>query len=180
MIKILLSIGLFLVALTILVYMLRKPVLKGQIFSILRPWYALILPPDDLYENRVKNLVIPFEIGEPYQFEFHHKYAGRYELGFITQQPLPTKYTLYDYLLTLKAQFFLDTQMIFDPAVSNQQSARWWFDGESGFTLLTYRIPDDIPIDTTIQCVITVIEANSGYFRKEEGIKLFIRKSGEK
>lgn len=177
--EIILNIIFFILLVIGALYLIRIPVLKGKLCSSLRHWYELITPPEDLYDSLGETLIIPDEQNRDYSFEFSAKYIGLYGIQFITAEHLPSTYNPSDFALSLRIRFVSDHKAILGPLITEMQSP-WWGIKEAGFTLFTFRVPEDAHLEENIKCEVQVVSTSYGYFTRGEKIKVCIKRLSEK
>ena len=158
--------------------LLRGPVLRGKALVWFRPFYLWIYPPRGLYER--------FEVGRVdlskpgvLTFEYSPKYFGEYEVGILVERRIQMPKKSYDFGFSGTITALVKNAAAWTTKVGTNPLP-WWGPDSSGFTLATFRVPRDVPLDQTSQFVLRV-ETASALFGHEYGKgTMYVSKQPEK
>ena len=104
--------------------------------------------------------------GSSVKFQIEHPYRGKYALSMIvdglTMDPVKT----YGYDAILKVKIYTDTKIYLEKTVANKVSPFWGTEGESGFTILRYRCPDECPLDKPVTVEVTVEKPSASFYKR--------------
>ena len=152
---------------------MRTAVLRGKLlsgFPRLRKLVLSLFPPADLYRPLVD---LPLE-SSTVSFGMTHKYAGAHEAGVITLQPMPMPLPG-EPDLSAKLVARVGGKIIFSS--DRISTAPWWGRSQSGFTLLRYTVPEDLPLGVSVECDLQVRQGKSLF--QPQLARAYVRKSSE-
>jgi hypothetical protein len=156
----------------------RQPILEGRFLEAARPLYMLVAPPADLYTPLVISPAVLDVSPASYRFSFEHKYAGSHKLGISVEKQVPMPVDTYDWGARYRVVFSVEGKTLKTEIVGASPSP-WWRQNESGFSLLSFEVPRDLPRGKLIACEILVLEPGQGFHSKYGSSSFYIRKSGE-
>ena len=146
--------------------LLRGPVLRGKALSWFRPFYLWIYPPAGLYD-RIEVGHVDLSRPGVLKFEFSPKYSGEHELGISAERRIEMPKKSYDFGLTGTVTALANGVVCWTKSVGSNPLP-WWGSSASGFTLATFLVPRDLPLDQASQFIFRV-ESASPQFEKEYG-----------
>jgi hypothetical protein len=168
---------LFLAGVAGAILLLRIPVLEGKLLGSLRPYYTLLLPPQDLYEP-----VVRFDIGPAHQettqtFAFSHRYVGSYTAGIYVEKTFSLHETpAWDARLELRCTSGGASLIVED--LGAKPSPFLGLRG-NGFSLLSYQVPRDLPQGTKTQCRLRVIGGGEQLVTRFGQTEFFVAKASD-
>ena len=110
---------------------------------------------------------------------FRHKYVGKHVVGVLTSKPVPQGVPSYRATFQLSLKCLAKGKLTFDKQIHGI-SAPWWSRSESGFTLIDYNVPKDLPLEEEVECVVAVDVADPEFEGQYGPLRLFVRKDTEK
>ncbi len=167
-----------LVVLAVTLTVARQSVLEGRYLESVRPLYMLIAPPADLYKPLAISPAVLDVNAARYHFSFEHKYAGTHELGISVEKQIPMPVKTYAWGAQYQVVFSVDGEILKTEIVGANPSP-WWSQNSSGFSLLRYEVPSDLPLGKKIACEIVAVKPGQGFHSQYGSSSFFIRKSGE-
>jgi len=145
----------------------------------LRWIFASIAPPED-YFTRLGVLSISFaEMGAGGALKFRHKYVGKHVAGLLASKPVPQGVPSYSANFQISLIFLVNGKSVLEKKI-NTVVGPWWSLSEAGFTLFDYDVPNGMPIDQDIECVIRIVVADPDFERLYGPVSVFVRKEFEK
>lgn len=156
----------------------RQPILEGRYAESVRPLYMLITPPTDLYAPLAVSPAVLDEKTASYRFVIEHKYAGTHELGVSVEKQIPMPVRTYDWGARYRVVFSVEGKPI-KTEIFGANPSPWWRQYESGFSLLSYEVPRDLPLGKPIVCEIVALEPGQGFHSQYGSSSFYISKSAE-
>lgn len=145
--------------------------LRGKF--VLRELSELGRPPADLFQP-LFNLQLP-SCGRC-AINFSHKYDGPYEMGLLVAGRLPMPIEMAAWNVHINVELKAREQLL--RRTIGEEMAPWWSTSNCGFTLLRYRVPDDLPANEEIDAAILVemLKLPS----EHSPVSLFVRRASNK
>lgn len=178
MTKAVLWIGGVLAIVVVAIAVTRQPILERRYAESARLLYMLIAPPADLYSPLAASPAVLDEKAASYRFVFEHKYAGTHELGVSVEKQVPMPVQTYDWGARYRVVFYVEGKPIKTEIVGANPSP-WWGQNDSGFSLLSYEVPRDLPLGKPIICEIVTLQPGQDFHSKYGSSSFFVSKSGE-
>lgn len=119
--------------------------------------------------------------GSKYRFDFENKYPGTYDVGILLFNFKFEEYmgpSNFNKTMKLKLQinFYAHSKLIMSRLIENRYSPFQGIGTPSGFGLMLYEVPKEIPLKTKISCEVIVIEPDDELFKTSGPISFYIRK----
>jgi hypothetical protein len=160
-------------------FLLRELILRGYLLAPLRIFLQEFFAPGGMFKRRQFGRLDLSGDGGKVNLVNSHSYVGDYELGisFSKRLPMPLPRKDLDVNITITATSY--------GAVMRSWSAGddpipWWDEGCSGFVLIRFNVPLDIPRLEEIEFELSV-ERGSPFPTREYGdANIYIGKSSEK
>lgn len=144
---------------------------------------GIFYQPKDFYEYLVKEEVGISEKGLTRRYVFSNKYAGNHVAGILLDNfspdllfnPLSQKYKL---KLKMEVKFYYQNEIVKTYFVDTTYSP---FIGQrgSGFSLIYYKSPIDLPLKKQLVCEINIIEPDEELERLYGPIRFYISKMSD-
>lgn len=128
------------------------------------PLFNLLFSPSDLYEPLAISEITVSEGGAKIAKEFSNKYPGSHTVGILVSNPTSVGES-YDMDFTVKIQIAENGIIKEDKVISEPYFPFWGAKSNSGIALLHYRVPDDLPLNSNQEVIVT-IEKPSQLFEK--------------
>lgn len=132
--------------------------------------YALFGWPKDLY-NKILDVPIDWSIqGKKYSVSFSHKYKGTYEFGISVTKRIPFPLETHEWDFEMHIECFSEGQKYINTNTVAQPNP-WWKGrfirnpDENGFSILKFRVPQDMPLKQTINCTINPTKAAAEFIK---------------
>lgn len=167
------------VSCVLLILALRESALRGWGPPILRLIFQEMLPPGGLYAKRVFSTIDLAIPGQTKSIEFEHSYVGDYELGVTSARrlPMPLPRNGLGTMLTVRA---VTSSALLKEWSAGDQPVPWWTEDASGFAVVRYNVPRDVPRTRAITFLVTVIDGSTFFERAYGNAFLYIGKASEK
>lgn len=156
---------------------------EGGLVKNLKSFRNWVSPPKDYYVPLVKDDVDISKKGITKTIGLKHKYEGNYSLGIFLEHfsddlyyvPLSKRYKL---KLKMEISFYNNNILILTRNIDSSEP----FIGEfgSGFALLLYKVPQEIPVNTDLVVKVTILEPDKYLFDTYGPSKLYISKMSDK
>ena len=148
------------------IYLARKPIQQGYIFSHLGPLLNLLSPPDDLYAPLAEEQLVSAK--RTYLMHVAHKYVGDHAIEIVipSEGSVGTQGQIQ---LGISAKFFHANQVVFQSAEKNGWP--FWGINSHGFGFVRYSVPSDIPVRKPLHVEITV-QGDIESFLRENGTSM--------
>jgi hypothetical protein len=165
-------------ALVVIVWLLREPVLRGNSPSWLRPFYLWFFPPVGFYE-RIKLVPIDFSAPGNFEFQFSPRYVGDHEIGVIVDRKITMPKKSYDFDFSGVLGAAQGETKLWSRTVG-LGPLPWWDANSNGFVFARFSVPTDFPLDHPIHFFLK-IETGSKLFDREYGkATVYVNKKPEK
>ncbi|MDH5573393.1 MAG: hypothetical protein OEY89_16640 [Gammaproteobacteria bacterium] len=137
--------------------------------------YNYIFSPSDLYHHLSNTNFDLSETGLSKTLEITHKYPGNHRVSIIVEKPVEPG-ILYDSKFIVKISISNGENILFERTVSD--SSAWFYGGKdnSGFTLMDYKIQNELLLGAPLSAQITVIEGNSKFASQYGNQRIVINK----
>ena len=158
-------------------YVLRVPICKGRYMPFARDWVHLFLPPEDLYTSRLDEHVNVSKCGSN-KYEISFNYIVPYRASIFPRDVSDKlKGKEYDTTLEMSMEFYIDDKSVLkiEPMVHYDE---FWGLGSGHGPTCKIQIPTELPLDTKVTCVLTVIEPDE-YLNKNSNMRIIIGKQSE-
>lgn len=139
------------------------------------PLYNLFFSPSDLYSNLAESAFDLTEKGFTKKLEVTHIYPGNHWVALLVEKPAEL-FEKYDSDFEVQITIISKNKVMLDSTVSDSS---FWFLGHkdrSGFALLTYKIPDIVPIGTSLTFTVKVLKPSPEFAKKYGKQRIIISK----
>ena len=143
--------------------------------SRIREWFS---PPQDLYSPLI---VIDIDLSDRsnFQFSYEHRHKGPHALGLEVEYKVPLGVSRYDwggrFKVTCTAREGRQLQRD-----CGQSPSPWWGDRKSGFYLIYFSVPQDLPVAEPIECIFEVLECGTWNTDQYGDAALFVQRISDK
>lgn len=141
-----------------------------------------VLRPKDLYSELVRGEIDISHKGDKKIFTFKNKYAGKHDVGLLLENFRDDLYfdqnTRTAIELKMEINFLVDGKSIMTRQISGGYSPFMGRTG-SGFSAMHYIVPDELPINEPISCVVQIVEPDA-HLNKYAPAHFSIRKISDK
>ena len=137
--------------------------------------YNYIFSPSDLYHHLSESSFDLSEGSLTKTLEITHKYPGNHRIAIFVEKPVDPG-VLYNSDFIVKINISNGDKVLFERTVSDSSA---WFHGgndNSGFTLMTYKIQDELLLDVPLSAQIEVIEASADFTNQYGSQRVIINK----
>ena len=137
--------------------------------------YNFFFSPPDLYNNLAEASFDLTETGASTRLEVTHIYPGNHWIAILVEKPAEL-FEKYSSDFEVKITTTSNNKVLFDSTVTDSSS---WFLGSadrSGFSLLTYKIPDIAPIGSPLVFTVEVIKVSPEFTNKYGKQRIIISK----
>jgi len=167
-----------------IVIVLALGLFSGWRSDTVRYFMHAIYPPKDLYDFLINESLDISEKGLTKRFEFQHKYPGRHNIGILLAnfsddlyfKPLPQRYIL---KLKMEVSFYSQGTLIMSRMVENQYDPFLGRRG-NGLSFITYKAPQDLPMDKLIVCEVKILEPDGQLYTTYGPTRFYISKMSDK
>jgi hypothetical protein len=160
----------------------RQPLARSERFPTLRWIVQLVVPPPDLYTPLASS---PAAVGDATwhtNLRLLHKYPGNYAVNIETR-PAPAFGTTSRYPVDFELELTCRGNRSDRPTSlrSTIDPAPWWRNGleRGGFTLIRYSVPEDLPANEHISCVVRTVVAGPRFQEAYASQILTVQKESE-
>lgn len=137
--------------------------------------YNFFFSPDDLYNNLSSSGFDLSVAGSAADMQYMHKYPGNHWIAVLVEKPdrTPTSYND-DFQVTL--QVSNEEGVLLNKSLSD--SSFWFYGGSerSGFVLINYKVPRDLPANVPLLAKLVVHKASPDFKIKYGNQRLIISK----
>ena len=137
--------------------------------------YNFFFSPDDLYDNLASADIDLSTVGSSINLQYMHKYPGNHWVAVLVEKPdrTPASYND-DFEVTL--QVIHEGNVLLNRSLSN--SSFWFYGGaeRSGFALINYKVPRDLPANIPLSAKLVIQKASSDFRSKYGDQRLIISK----
>ena len=140
--------------------------------------YNYIFSPSDLYHHLSEASFDLSEKGLSKSLEMTHKYPGNHRIAILVEKPADPG-VLYSSDFIVKISISNGNDILFERTVSNSSA---WFHGDnknSGFTLMNYKISNELLLGVPLSAKIKVIENSTEFTRKYGNQRIIINKTSD-
>lgn len=137
--------------------------------------YNLLFPPSGLYTNLAESSFNLSTIGLTKEFTIVHKYPGRHDVALLVEKPVDS-ISKYDSDFMLKVTVINGDKVIFERTVSDTNFRFWGGKDRSGFSLINYEVPSELPIGLPLLFKIKVLKASAHFESKYGRQNIIIKK----
>ena len=151
----------------------KSKIQQGKFLSNFGPILILIAPPDDL---RVPLWEVNLTANtEEYHFEFVHKYVGKHvvDLSFKELEAMKVAENNFE----IECVVTNGKKVIFSQ--KSKKGWPYWRQKNSGFTFISYHVPQDLPVNTTLSATLKVKGDKVLFINKYGSTRLSIRKGSD-
>lgn len=139
------------------------------------PMYNLVFSPSDLYNSLADDAFNLSNERLTKEFKIVHKYPGHYCIALIVENPVGSG-VKYDSVFLLNISFIKNDKVVLARIVSDTSFWFWGGKEKSGFILMTYDTPRQLPVGVPLVAKIKVLKADSQFNFKYGLPKIIIRK----
>jgi len=148
---------------------------KGYLGRSVREEYDRFLASPQMYANLWETPIHSGSDLHAQRFSLEPSYPGRYAVSCISnlgrQLPIAKSYAPY-----LSVQFTCTSQHGTPSTFMRTDVQTWWIGEESGFDLIWFRVPEDLPTDQVSDCLLT-LDPGADRFHDDFGVRaLFVHK----
>jgi len=139
------------------------------------PLYNFFFSPPDLYNNLAAADFDLTETGLATNLEVKHKYPGNHWVAILVEKPTEL-FEKYNSDFEVKITITNNNKVVFSSTATDSSS---WFLGStnrSGFSLLTYKIPDMFPIGALLVFKVEVVKGSPDFTKKYGKQRIIITK----
>jgi hypothetical protein len=160
-------------------FAVRESVLRGFGPAMLRVFLQEFFPPRGMYDKRYFSEIDLRTDGVEAKLTYSHSYFGDYELGFGSSKRLPNPLPRGDLNAEISVRVGLRGKVLRSWRVATFLTP-WWDQNSSGFALVRYNVPRDLPRSEPLEFSV-VIDRGSSFFEKNYGTAtIYIGKASEK
>jgi len=144
----------------------------------------LVHPPKDLYDYKVLS-PISFTDNEIEEFEFQNKYLGMHDVGIILENYSNEEIfgAMRDLKVYLQINFYIKDKILssysIDTYSTDKRKPFLYKKGESGYVLIGYDCPQNLPRKKTLRCELKIIKADDELREKYGPVKFYIKKGSD-
>lgn len=145
----------------------------GIYFKPLFPILNFFLPPKDLYGNLVN---IDFDLSKNgrYMVQFENKYPGNHEIIILVEHPTPV---MEEYNANFQINLIIKGKGVErKKLLKTIKNPFWKASGKSGFSIFSYKVPDDLPLKQLLIAEIEVLKPDKEFTKRYGKQKLSITK----
>jgi hypothetical protein len=178
---VILSIFLFcLIVVFCIIPLLRVPICKGKFLGFLRPYVQIFCQPKDLYNPILNKKILICEPNSIQNFTFKVDYVGHYA-AIITLDELDKELYQepYDLKLNVKLNFYKDGILLISKNTIDYYDKSWSLGRGDGEIKCEFVSPEEIPIDTNINCEAIIIFQDIYLCKHFKTARLFVQKYSE-
>ena len=137
--------------------------------------YNHIFSPSDLYHHLSESSFDLSEAGLTKTLEITHQYPGNHRVAIFVEKPVEPG-VLYDSDFTVQIRISNGEDVLFERTVSD--SSAWFHGGKdnSGFALMSYKIPNELLLGVPLTAQIEVIENSANFTNQYGSQRLIINK----
>jgi hypothetical protein len=151
---------------------------RGGFGTLARHVAQFLLPKPDLYEPLLEKPVLLGDPNHSYHCSFRHKYAGIHTFGLnVRDLPYPSPIGRED-KVSASGDCRVDDAVIFQFEVDRVLYS-WWSDPIDGLALFQYSVPEDMPLDTPIECIVSLDQATADVLAGVGAYALYAQKRSE-
>ena len=140
--------------------------------------YNYIFSPSDLYRHLSTANFDLSETGLSKSLEITHKYPGNHRVAILVEKPVDPG-VLYDSDFIVKISISNGNDILFERTVSDSSA---WFHGgneNSGFTLMNYKISNELLLGVPVSAKIKVIKRSTEFTSKYGKQHIVINKTSD-
>ena len=157
-------------------WLFNSGILRTNSPAFMKSLAQIFFPPEDLYEvllsEPVDLSIIPLEN----QTTFSHKYHGAYEVGLIFSAFSSNDYFSNSLLsVTSKIECRLGDEIIYSS--SSYEGEPFLGRYGNGFSLLSYEVPENLSLDKSIGCSISILQVDAKAVVDYGSAKVVVRRS---
>lgn len=169
------SIAGLLLALSIVIWIFNNAILRSNSPAALKTIVQLIVPPEDLYEPLMTGSINIKDDVATKSFSYNHKYMGSHEIVIYFDNP---DVSLFLNSPELKLIASIECRVGDNLYYSRTVESGSHFIGRrgSGYSLYVYEVPQDLPLDKTINCVLSLSEMDAEFFKKYGPSRVYVKK----
>ena len=174
--SIIIFLGIFIFVMAI--YILRKPICKGKYLPFARDWVHLFCPPEDLY-TVLLDQPLDISVCGSNKYEITFNYIGPYIADIFPRNLSDElKGQEYDTTLEMSMDFYVDGNSVLEKNPMLNYKKSWGLGRGRGIPSCKIQIPTELPLDTKVTCVLTIIEPDE-YLNQKSDMRIFIIKQSE-
>lgn len=144
--------------------------------------YALFGWPKDLYK-RIAYAPIDLSIPDKtYSVSFSHKYPGTYEFGITVDKSVPSTLETDDWDLGMyvdclsEGQKKMSVNTLEQPPYPWRKGGRHSYPDDNGFGLFKYSVPQDLPLNKSINCTLHLAKIPSTFIKRyEQSVNFYVQ-----
>ena len=160
------------------VYILRKPICKGKYLPFARKLVHLFCPPEDLYTVLLDE-PLDVSVRGSNEYEITFNYIGPYRISvFPRSLSDELKGQEYDTTLEMSMEFYVDGNSVLEKNPMLNYKKSWGLGRGRGIPSCKIQIPTELPLDTKVTCILTIIEPDE-YLNQKSDMRIIIGKQSE-
>jgi hypothetical protein len=165
----------FLLVLLVVIWTFNSTILRSNSPAVLKTIVQLIAPPDNLYEPLSEEFIDIKRGVSTKRISYDHRYMGSHEIGIYFDNP---DESLFLKNPELKLSASIECRVGTDIYLSRIVESGSHFIGKrgSGYSLITYKVPQDMPSDKTINCTLALAGLNADFFNKYGPARIYVKK----
>jgi len=157
----------------------RLLALKGRLSTDLRLLFAAFAAPSDYFVPLQKSTLALSRKGSQATMTLRHKYAGKHVVEISVSKRTPVGVVPYQAKFDLSLECFVGGRTRLSRRIHGVGDP-WWTHSANGFTLTTYTVPDDLPLEGEVKLVATVHDGDAEFEQLYGATTLLVRKESEK
>lgn len=168
----------------LLLYIFNDKILGAECLAKMHFLVNVVAPPTDLYKPLINSEINISDKGKIYTYNYKHKYIGTYDIGiyldnYSDKLQFVSKDKRYKLKLKLEIKLFYKDKVYLTKVLEENYSP---FSGASGsgFSLMYYKCPLDLPVNQDITCEVKVIESDDVLSNNYGPVKFYIQKISDK
>jgi len=154
----------------------NKTILRSNVPVWVKSVVILLFPPNNIYDPLVVETLDISDGHAKTNVAINNRYMGSHEIGLLFSKFDPALLYQRKYELHLLANItcYVGDELHYSQSLNMGDP----FLGKigSGFSLATYVVPKDLPLDQSINCVFSVSNLNKEFVEKYGPVKLYIKK----
>lgn len=147
----------------------------------INPIGYLFAPPSDLYDALCLKQVDFGKTGNSYECEYSNKYPGNHSINIVVERPSEITQKS-DFPWNLKAKVEVSDDKVVLLSAEIDKPSPFWFGkySKGGFTLVSYKAPERLPIGRVLKCKITVLKGDASFEDTYGTTSLLVTKASDK
>lgn len=156
-------------------WLFNSGILRTNAPAFMKSLTQIFFPPEDLYKALLSESVDVSNIPLENQTTLSHKYHGAYEVGLIFNGFSSNNYSGDSLLdVTSKIECRVGGEVIYSS--SSYEGVPFLGRHGNGFSLLSYEVPENLPLDKSVGCSISILQVDAKVIADYGSAKVVVRR----